>query len=981
MRRSTGLWTIVLLLLCVPAIPAYQATPQTDAQAVTTLVESLLNAPTDADRSVLLAAHKEVDLQQWTRALVPQLEGLWAQKRTAQTLFLLDFGRRQAESARKWHVANALHIEMARAQFAQQQYAAAEAIFRECLPAFEAEPNQEGIVRALFGIAESYSAREQTEQADPYYQRALKVAQQASLPHWYAFLSNWVGERCRLQGDLAQAQGYYEQCLPAARRANTPWLAGYALNNLGIVEMGLGDFARALTSLQQALALRQTLKEASAVSDTLDNLGTLYSWQGDAPLALDYYQQALQLRRHIGAQAKIAATLNNIALVQTHLYHWAEALRIYDESQTLSNAVEDRRGRALTALNVGYLYHVKGDTELGQGKAIEAEADFAQALEIYRKALNQFETWQDRRSILGIEMQMADIHNLQRNYVESLHLAQHAAALAEAQGDLAKLMICWSIQGKNYIALTQYDAAQQALERAMAASEQLRIQAAGGEVGQQQLFPQLASPFRCMAELRVLQGRPTEALTYVERMKARTLIDVLQCGRIPITRSMTPQEREHERQHNTAYMAANTTLIREQERPHPDVARVTAFRKHRDQTMRDYDAFRFMLYAAHPDLQARRGEARIITSKEIRGLLPDTKHAIVAFLCDHNLTVLFTVTRSTASASFVEVQARILHITSQELAKRVEAFRERVSDPNRAVSQEAGALYSLLLRPASQQLEGKTALTLVPDGSLWDLPFQALQTRKGHYLLQDASVSYAPSLTALREMNRLSRRRSGSVERYLLAFGNPALGAVTEQRLKTARLGGRLVSLPEAEREVRTLETIYGPQHSRVYTGTRALKSRALAEAGDYRILHFATHAILDNANPLYSYIVLSQSGNPGDDGLLTARDIMDLDLKADLAVLSACETARGGIRAGEGVVGLSWALFIAGCPTAVASQWEVDSASTTQLMLAFHRALHAGKPTATALREAELSLLNKPGNEHPFYWAGFVTIGAHNTQ
>ena len=123
--------------------------------------------------------------------------------------------------------------------------------------------------------------------------------------------------------------------------------------------------------------------------------------------------------------------------------------------------------------------------------------------------------------------------------------------------------------------------------------------------------------------------------------------------------------------------------------------------------------------------------------------------------------------------------------------------------------------------------------------------------------------------------------------------------------------------------------------------------------------------------------------GDKNEDGLLEAWELMQLDLKADLAVLSACETARGRLGAGEGVIGLTWALFIAGVPSTVVSQWKVESASTRDLMLAFHRQLRtASTPSksnatkAEALRQAALKMMKNPQTSHPFYWAGFVLVG-----
>src|SRR5262249_61625619 len=139
--------------------------------------------------------------------------------------------------------------------------------------------------------------------------------------------------------------------------------------------------------------------------------------------------------------------------------------------------------------------------------------------------------------------------------------------------------------------------------------------------------------------------------------------------------------------------------------------------------------------------------------------------------------------------------------------------------------------------------------------------------------------------------------------------------------------------LPKAHAEVKGLGRLYGAAHSKIYVGAEAREDLAKTEAGDFRVLHFATHGVLNDAAPLYSHLVLAQ-GDKNEDGLLEAWELMQMDLHADLAVLSACETARGRYGAGEGVIGLTWALFVAGVPSTVVSQWKVESASRRDLIL-----------------------------------------------
>jgi CHAT domain-containing protein len=324
-----------------------------------------------------------------------------------------------------------------------------------------------------------------------------------------------------------------------------------------------------------------------------------------------------------------------------------------------------------------------------------------------------------------------------------------------------------------------------------------------------------------------------------------------------------------------------------------------------------------------------------------------------------------------------------LPVSRQGLADRIIAFRQQLGARDPEFRQSARQLFELLLKPAQRQLQDKTNLVISPDASLWELPFQTLVTGANCYLIEEAAISYTPSFMVLREMTRQRKTLANlSAKTTLLAIGNPSISKETSERAKFSRRDEQLDPLPEAEREVKLLAQIYGATKSRIYTGTEAREERIKAEASDYKILHFATHGILNDSAPMHSYLVLAQGGK-NEDGLLEAWELMETDLRADLVVLSACETARGRVGAGEGVIGLSWALFVAGSPTAVVSHWKVDSAGTSQLMLAFHKSLNAAlsnqKPrvsTAGALRAAALNLLKSTEYRHPFYWAGFSVIG-----
>ena len=160
--------------------------------------------------------------------------------------------------------------------------------------------------------------------------------------------------------------------------------------------------------------------------------------------------------------------------------------------------------------------------------------------------------------------------------------------------------------------------------------------------------------------------------------------------------------------------------------------------------------------------------------------------------------------------------------------------------------------------------------------------------------------------------------------------------------------------------------------------GRAAQETTAKQEAGKYRYLHFATHGLLNDAAPLWSSIALAQPpAGSAEDGFLYAQEIFDLDLTAEMVVLSACNTAGGEQRSGDGIIGLTWALFAAGSPTQIVSQWPVRDDATAELMRRFYDAIAAGKPKGAALREAALSLRKQGNRAHPFFWAPFILVGS----
>jgi CHAT domain-containing protein len=364
----------------------------------------------------------------------------------------------------------------------------------------------------------------------------------------------------------------------------------------------------------------------------------------------------------------------------------------------------------------------------------------------------------------------------------------------------------------------------------------------------------------------------------------------------------------------------------------------------------EYRSFESGLYAAHPRLKVARAAFDPIYTGDLIRDLPGDATAMLEYSIGDGGVTLFVLTRTGAPA---RPDLRVYRIAKpvDALKRDVARFREQIATRDLAWRDLAGSLYDLI-GPAAAQLKPGGTLVISPDGFLWDLPFQALAATRERFLLEDHPLFYTPSFTVLAEMRKLREPSGGSGR--LLAVN--ALG------------------LAAAAREVEGMRQVYGTPKVVVLSGADANHDAVRREASKYDVLHLAAHGVFDNRSPLNSYVLLAKDGKP-EAGVMEAREWMEISLHTSMVVLSGCETARGQAAGGEGLLGMSWALFVAGSPATVASQWKVESDSTARLMLAFHRNVQHS-PKASALRAAQLELLKNPAWRHPFYWSGFVLIG-----
>lgn len=449
--------------------------------------------------------------------------------------------------------------------------------------------------------------------------------------------------------------------------------------------------------------------------------------------------------------------------------------------------------------------------------------------------------------------------------------------------------------------------------------------------------------YHALIDLKLRRGKTAEALRLGERVKA-SLLDEIQSGeRADFHARVTAEERVEQQKIEAEITRLNRELF--------GAKRDSAVLKASLAEARSrWESFETALHQGHA-LERTHVPADPLQSPDL--LLPSPDDVVLDYVVTESKTILFVLSRDERGE--LRVETHTIAVSSARLQRNIDRFLGRLAGASFDYRDDARRLYRLLLKPAARTLRGKHVIAVVPDGSLWRLPFQALQDAGGQALIERFTLFYAPSLASLRRTPR-----PASAHPNVLAVGNPRAAAG---------------DLPEAATEARQIVDLYDGGRSRALIGREATESAVKEQAASYDVVHIAAHAIADDEQPLYSGIVLA--GDGGNDGLLEGREITRLHLNARLAVLSACRTASGQVRRGEGLIALSWAFLVAGCPTVVATQWNVPSDSTARLMVDFHRELARGVTIAVALRRAQLHLMKDRRYRHPFYWSPFVVVGA----
>ena len=885
-------------------------------------------------------------------------------------------------------------------------------------------PEHPDVARLLYNLAILSQGKGNFALAEQLYQRVLMIREKTLGPEHTDLIGplNNLAVIYRGRDNFAKAEQLHQRVLAIREKLLGPNHLDVAssLNNLGYLYQTKGEYAKAEPLHQRALAIREKNlgPEHPAVSASLDNLAILYHDKGDLAKAEPLYQRALAIREKVFGPEHLAVadTLNNLATLYRDKTDLARAEWLHQRALTIKEKIlgPEHSAVASSLNNLAILYRDRGSYE-------KAESLQQRALAIWEKANGP-----EHSTVADALNNLAYVYHDKGDLAKAEPLYQRALAIREKVFGLTHPAVAQSLYNLAMLYEMKDDIAQAITFRSRASTiseRDLALNLATGSERQKLVYLATLSEYgdqTISLHARVAPNDPVAlnlAATTILRRKGRVL-DTMSNGLATLRQRFNAQDQALLDQLKETYtQLANLVLGGPQKMTPAEHQKLIA----------DLEEQREKVEA---EISRRsdefRTQAQPVTLAAVQSAIP-AGAALIEFAAYHPFNAKATKNEVYAQPHYVayilrrqgEIQWRELG-EMRTIDEAITALRQALRDPQRGdIKELARAVEEKIFQPLRPLLGETMQVLLSPDGALNLIPFAALVDEQGRYLIERYSFTY---LTSGRDLLRLQVARESQRQPLILAdpaFGEPQVAPaakakasppITAQNRKrqSVTTGTDLSSvyfapLAGTAVEAQTIKSLFPA--ATVLSRNRATEA-ALKQVTSPRILHIATHGFfLDDQpvkpegardegkarglsanvkieNPLLRSGLALAGANlhrgGDDDGLLTALEAAGLNLwGTKLVVLSACDTGVGEVRTGEGVYGLRRALVLAGAETQVMTLWPVRDDVTCEMMKAYYTGLMQGQGRGEALRQTQLKMRQRPGREHPFYWAGVIQSGA----
>ncbi len=864
-------------------------------------------------------------------------------------------------------------------------------------------PDDEGNVLGSIGTV--YSRLGDRQKALDYFSRSVEKLRAAGDKINEGTALSSIGNTYFGLGQVRKSIEYYEQALPLQHGVGSPSAEGATLGNMGIAYSALGQPQKALDYSRHALQLALAAGDLDGQAATLTAIASLYWQLGDWDHALENQKSAVELTKKSGNRTFEAMILNNMGTTYRGLGDLDSALKCHEQALPILHDV-GLPNEATALQNIGHVYRDKGE--------------FQKAIDYYQQALKLYQARGNRRAIAQDLADTGEASLLLGQTGPALEYWGQALPLAHASGDRILEASVLTGMARAHIREGKLGDAQTSLDSALAMTETLRTAWVGADL-RASYSSTVRDRYQLQIELLMLQHHDSQAFEASERARARSLLELLSESHANIRQGVDPALLTQEQSLETDLRLKSEQRIRSQNAAlDKDIEGLTVQYREVEAQIRT----RSPRYAALTQPQP-------LTLDEIQKQILDPETLLLEYSLGEDRSFLWAVTSN--SFHTYELPARKKLKTAARLAYKQMSTSQGGGE---AMQGAAVALSRTLLGPVAAEL-GKKRLVVVAEGALQYIPFAALpapgsatSSTPSVPLVADHEIVSLPSASTVALLRRETEGRAPAVK-LAVVLADPVFSrddprvaqaasvslkssdnAISDPRassdsasssdlnsasdsasnaddLERAELSERSAKesglpgfdrLRASRREAETIVELAGKNNAVEELDFDSSRETATSDAlGQYRIIHIATHGLLNSRNPELSGLVFSlvdRQGNP-QNGFLEAQDIYNLKLGADLVVLSACQTALGKEIRGEGLVGLTRAFMYAGVPRVVASLWKVPDQATTELMQKFYRGiLQQGLQPAAALRAAQFSMWKEPRRSAPYYWAGFTLQG-----
>ena len=822
-------------------------------------------------------------------------------------------------------------------------------------------------------------------------------------------------------GNMSFALEKYQEVLKFCRETGERRLEPFALNSIGRIYDTWAEPQEALKNYEAALKLFRESSNAENEATVLDNIGMVYAGLGDAERALEYFQDSLKLREKLDRPSGKAVTLSNFGYAQILLGNYEESLKQLDLSLKFSRLSHNRPFEAYSLFRTGMAYAALNQPQ--------------KALEQYQQALDiQLEIKDQRGQAITLD-KMGQVYALTGESSKALHHYGQAIVRWEAVGDRQGQAI--SLYGIAQVERDRHNLAnaRDRIEQATAIIESLRYKMTSHQLrmtyftGKQDFYALAIDVRMRLYELTHSRDDFEAALAAAESARARNLLDILTEARADLYKGMSPQDAEKSRRLNREINDLTQSSVRL--RSLKMIEDAASVENKLDKLNKEQDDLQSKIRTVNGS-NAELGGHKPLDARGIQQLL-DGDTILLEYALGEEHSYLWAVTRTEVKSYLLPGQAEIERVVEQfREAITAHEQRKQGESPSQSVTrlQLAGVQYRqhslelsrMVLGPVSAQL-GNKRLVIVADGALQYIPFEALPVSSASGrnqagakgvedvpLIKEHEVVYQPSASTLSSLRNVPRLKTTKTRKTVTVFADPVFDSKDERVLASARganngavaqsrsgelrralrdigdIGAgdasfHLERLDYTAEEADAITSAAAPGSWTKAVGFKASRATLLGtDLGQFRIVHLATHGILNAKNPELSGIVLSMVNEHGqpEDGFLGLRDIYNLNLPVDLVVLSACRTGIGKRVRGEGLIGLTRGFMYAGAPRVIASLWKVDDEATAELMKRFYRLMLKKQMSASAaLRQARIEVMEARDQwRAPYYWAGFVLQG-----